>query len=860
MTPFKHGGHIRELALRAGADPSQVLDFSANINPMGPPAWLRSVVSSMLADVVHYPDPDCSALINAASNRYGVAFDEILVGNGSTEIIYLIPRVAAKTRALIVVPSYSDYVTASQQAGLVCERLYLPENEAFRLDCLTLERCLRGDEVVFLGQPNNPTGMLVETDAVRELARRNPSTLFVVDEAFADFCEHHQSLTEDRPDNVVVLVSLTKIYAIPGIRLGCAVADRELVREIRNIQPPWSVNTIAQAVGEMALKDGAYRTRSRTYVAECRKSLVSRLREVPGLHVYPGAANFLLVRIDNPRIDAPTLARRMLEDRVAVRVCDNFEGLDRRFFRVAVRTDEENTRLCRCLRSALGAHSGAKAAPKTRALMFQGTSSNAGKSVMTAALCRILLEDGLNVAPFKAQNMSLNSFVTHDGREMGRAQVYQARACRLEPDVRMNPVLLKPNSDTGSQVIIMGRPVGNMGVDQYVDYKPTAFEAVTTAYDELARVHDVIVLEGAGSPAEVNLKHHDIVNMRMARYAGAPVILVGDIDRGGVFASFVGTMEVLEEWERALIAGFLVNRFRGQQSLLGPAFDFVLRHTGKPVLGVVPNLDNLGLPEEDSVTFKQAASQGTLADPAPDGTCVEIALVDLPHISNFTDFDALRLEPDVHVRVVRSVRDLNRPDAIVLPGSKNVPGDLRYLHESGLADRIVHMASGGVSEVVGLCGGYQMIGDTIEDPYLIESDGTPVKGLGLIGASTVLGREKTLTRADATHVKSGLPLSGYEIHHGITRFQDLEHAVIRDDGEVIGVGSADGRVWGTYLHGVFDADEFRRWFIDRLRLRRGMPALGAPVTRYDLEPAFDRLAKAVRASLDMREIYQLLGL
>lgn len=310
----------------------------------------------------------------------------------------------------------------------------------------------------------------------------------------------------------------------------------------------------------------------------------------------------------------------------------------------------------------------------TPALMLQGTSSNAGKSILTAAFCRILLQDGYRVAPFKAQNMALNSHVTADGLELGRAQAVQAAACRLDVDVRMNPVLLKPNSDTGSQVVVMGRPVGNMRVREYMAYKPVAFDAARAAYDSLAADVDVMVLEGAGSPAEVNLKAHDIVNMAMARHAEAKVLLVGDIDRGGVFASLVGTMELLDPWERDLVAGFVLNKFRGDATLLSPAYDVVTGRTGKPFLGVVPWLHDLGLPDEDSVSFRE-----TLAGRAPDvpagGGMLDIVLVDLPHISNFTDLDALRREPDVAVRVVRSPEQLGSPDAIILPGSKNTLGD-----------------------------------------------------------------------------------------------------------------------------------------------------------------------------------------
>lgn len=494
-------------------------------------------------------------------------------------------------------------------------------------------------------------------------------------------------------------------------------------------------------------------------------------------------------------------------------------------------------------------------AKRCATLMFQGTSSSVGKSVLAAAMCRILLQDGVRVAPFKAQNISLNSFVTADGGEMGRAQVVQAQACRVEPDVRMNPVLLKPCAGMGCQVIVRGRPVSHVRIDG-VQYRTTAFEAATQCFDSLAAEHDAVVLEGAGSPAEVNLKDRDIVNMAMARHARAPVLLVGDIDRGGVFASFIGTMEVLDQWERDHIAGFVINRFRGDASLLGSALDYMLAHTGRPVLGVVPHIPDLGLPEEDSVEFASGARDA----PRPGGDHVEIAVIDLPHIANFTDLDALRIEPDVHVRVVGAADTLGQPDAVVLPGSKNVIHDLDFLRQTGLADQLGQLVEAGRSLVVGICGGFQMLGTDIGDPHGVESANRTARGLGLLPGTTVLDPEKTLTRVDALHVVSGLDVRGYEIHHGRTDVPGLTPLVTRRDGETIGVGTPDGLVWGTYLHGLFDADPFRRWFIDQLRVRRGLAPLGRVVATYDLEPALDRLADTVRASLHMDTIYRLMGI
>jgi cobyric acid synthase CobQ len=591
--------------------------------------------------------------------------------------------------------------------------------------------------------------------------------------------------------------------------------------------------------------------------------LHGKLSAIPGLKVFPGEANYLLGKLEKGGLTVGDLTERLLKSPsgpFAIRDCDNFTGLGPGFFRVAVRKEKDNELLCSALhRELAGVSAAVKHKRRTPALMLQGTSSNAGKSVLTAAFGRIFLQDGYRVAPFKAQNMSLNSYVTRDGREMGRAQVVQAQACLLDPEVRMNPVLLKPSSDVGSQVIVNGKPVGNMTADSYIDYKPVAREAALGAYDSLAAEYEVILLEGAGSPAEVNLKKHDIVNMGMARYADASVLLVGDIDRGGVFASFIGTMEVMSEWERDLVAGFLVNRFRGQASLLTDAYSYVMDFTGKSVLGTIPYVQDHGLPEEDSVGFKA----GLYEKEVPDGDHVVIGVIDLPHISNFTDFEPFLAEPDVHLRIIRSTEELTAAStelaALILPGSKNVVSDLGSLKERGFAEAIIELAAGGTLDVIGICGGFQMLGRKIADPLQIESDGGEIEALGMLAMTTTLAAEKTLTRQTALHRLSHLKVHGYEIHHGQTDV-GLGCALQMADGRADGAVSQDGRIWGTYLHGVFDDDNFRRWFIDMLRSSRNLQPIGSVVAPYDLEPAFDRLADIVRESVDMTRIYEMLGL
>lgn len=853
---FAHGGNLQKLASVAACSVDTLLDFSASINPLGPPEYLRAVMSSTISSLLHYPDPTCGDLCAAVSKKLQVAAEQVVVGNGSTEIIYALPRALKVGRALLPAPCYIGYEEAIAAAGLQVAYFSLAAEEGFVVNWHSLGENLTGGEMVFLGHPNNPSGTLLDLGALEVALRAYPDTWFVVDEAFVDFVEGGRSAVglTAKWRNCIVLRSMTKFYAIPGLRLGFAVAHPEVAAGIRAHLPPWSVNTLAQQFGVKVLADQEYAAATLALVAELRSDLVRQLQEIPGIHVFDGRANYLLIKLTPSLLngEAAELARRLLGSGIAIRVCANFAGLDGSYARLAVRTADENERLLSALRGIAGCTKRSVSPRRCHPIMFQGTSSDAGKSIMTAALCRILLQDGVRVAPFKSQNMSLNSFVTFDGGEMGRAQVVQAQACRLDPDVRMNPVLLKPSSDVGSQVIVNGRPVGNMTVGEYVRYKPQAFAAAKQAYDSLAGDYEAIILEGAGSPAEMNLKNHDIVNMRMAQYARSPVLLVGDIDRGGVYASFIGSMEVMAEWERQLVAGFIVNRFRGQESLLDDAHRYTSLHTGKPVLGVVPYLPKLGLPEEDSVSFKK----GLFEKARPAGDYVEIALIDLPHISNFTDFEPFLAEPDLFFTVVKRPEDLSSPDVIILPGSKNVISDLRYLQSSGFANRFKQLADGGKTEIVGVCGGFQMLGRTISDPCGIEASGS-VDGLGLLPVSTVLEKEKVLRRRILTHERSGTLVSGYEIHHGQT--SSTVSPVFMAEGDA-DRGAESGLIWGSYLHGIFDADPFRGWFIERIRARKNLAPLAQQRPCYDLEPAFERLAEIVRQRLDMDKIYQLLAL
>ncbi|ORT99538.1 Cobyric acid synthase [Anaerovibrio sp. JC8] len=502
-------------------------------------------------------------------------------------------------------------------------------------------------------------------------------------------------------------------------------------------------------------------------------------------------------------------------------------------------------------------------------IMCMGTSSHVGKSILTTALCRIFYRQGQMVVPFKAQNMALNSYVTRDGDEMGRAQVAQAEAAGLEPMVDMNPVLLKPTGNSCSQVVIMGKPVGNMSAREYHQgYSLKAFGAVKEALGRLDRDFDTIVIEGAGSPAEINLKANDIVNMRVAKYLNAPVLLIADIDRGGALASLVGTLELLDEEERALVKGLVINKFRGDVTLLTPAIEFLEEKTGKPVLGVVPHIERMGIDDEDSVSLQDKQA-------APVDGDIKIAVIQTPKISNFTDFDALSGEGDVSLYYVQNAADFGTPDIVILPGSKNTTEDMLYLEKSGIGGLIKKHAAAGKA-VIGICGGYQMLGERIMDPHHTESDNDEVEGLGLLGMTTLFAEKKLTSqvKADCNGLKfmkqsiSARDLLGYEIHMGqtdFTREADSHPFVIKERSRkacdtVEGTACAQENVFGTYIHGVFDNDEFRRSILNAVRLTKGLePLANTRNVMAEKQQSYERLADIVEQHLDMDKLREIMG-
>lgn len=485
-------------------------------------------------------------------------------------------------------------------------------------------------------------------------------------------------------------------------------------------------------------------------------------------------------------------------------------------------------------------------------IMIQGTMSNVGKSIITAGLCRIFKQDGYSVAPFKSQNMALNSYITNENLEMGRAQVVQAEACGIEPSVYMNPILLKPVTDMGSQVIVMGEVMGNMKAMDYYKKKKDYIPVIKSAYEKLASENDIVVIEGAGSPAEINLKDDDIVNMGMAEIANSPVLLVGDIDRGGVFAQLIGTVALLEKREQERIKGLIVNKFRGDKKILEPGLEMLFEKSGKDVLGVVPYM-NVDIDEEDSLA--ESLERKTVTG------LIDIAVIRLPKISNFTDFMSLELDPLLSVRYVERVSELKEPDMVIIPGTKNTISDMKWLRESGIEAGILKLKN---TIVFGICGGYQMLGENIEDVCGAEGYGS-IRGMGLLPMYTYFETEKTRTRAEGRIAElegefeclSDKKISGYEIHMGKSVLNTEKHLIETEDKYD---GCYGKNVMGSYIHGIFDEEEFREALINMLCSRKNIEYRGnRNVTFKEYKDSqYDKLADILRESIDMKRVYEII--
>ncbi|WP_018247677.1 cobyric acid synthase [Orenia marismortui] len=502
----------------------------------------------------------------------------------------------------------------------------------------------------------------------------------------------------------------------------------------------------------------------------------------------------------------------------------------------------------------------------SKGIMLQGTASNVGKSILATAFCRIFAQDGYQVAPFKSWNMALNSYVTKAGGEIGRAQAVQADAAGIEIKEKMQPILVKPKGEGIAQIIVKGKAIGDFRADRKSrEYIEWALEIIKDSLAELSNEFEILVLEGAGSPAEINIKDQDIANMKVAKLNQTPVLLVADIDRGGALASVVGTLKLLEPKERRLVRGIILNKFRGDYDLLKPGIDILEEKTGKKVVGVIPCCKDFKIPDEDSLSLDNLCKQERE---------IKIGIINLPHISNFSDFDVLAYEPEVEVEYLSANDSLENYDLIIIPGTKNTTADLNYLEETGLAEMIINYAKQGKA-IVGICGGYQILGKRLLDPNLTEGNIREIKGLALLDVETTFSQNKLTHQTEAiVEGKEGFlksltekELEAYEIHAGDSRLGSEANPMFkitsRSEEEIDimeGACSQDGLVWGTYLHGIFDNDSFRRAFINQLRRKKGLDELKkeSTVSKERLEESYDQLAQIVRENIDLKLIYDIL--
>ena len=854
-----HGGDPETVARQLGlpGTPAVQLDFSVNINPLGAPPCATSALASAFSTMQRYPEHHAGQTASALAAAHDVEEESVLVGNGATEIFGWILQSLKPRSAGWMAPAYSGYAEACRACGIVGRSIGVTTPESgFEVD----PRALISSEtdLVFLASPNNPTGTTLRREDVLNLARAREEMWIVLDESFIDFLPDpsaHTLIGRDMPPNLVVVKSLTKFFAIPGLRLGMACASPDTAERIRASALPWSVNGIAQAAGTQLYADQSYLTRSRNEVSELRSFLEAGLREIPGITVYPSMSNFLLVRLPNAW-PAKRLQAALLPDGILIRSCEDFEGLDEWHCRLAVRPRHEATMLLQAL-SGLIAGNDSMAVRTTPAIMVVGTTSNAGKSAIAAGLCRYLARRGVAVRPFKAQNMALNSFVTREGGEMGRAQVVQAEAAGIEPHVDMNPVLLKPLGEDGSQVIVNGHAIGNFKAREYYAMKGKMRQAAHDAYDRLAARAEVVVMEGAGSPAEINLLAEDFVNMDMAAYADAFTILVADIDRGGVFASIFGTITLVPPRYRHLIKGVIINKFRGDVSLLDSGIRDIEAMTGVPVLGIMPYIKDLALEDEDSLGLENRPGSGE--------TLIDIAVVRLPRISNFTDFLPLERMQGTGVRFVERTSELGNPDLIILPGTKNTRGDLKHLAEQGWFEPLTEANAGGIP-IIGICGGYQMLGSIVDDPDGVEGAPGAESGLGLLPVETVLRPEKDLaqvagrTTAQMPFCPEATPFAGYEIHAGetvATEPAETPLVIDRRSGEAAqaasGTVSADRLVMGCYIHGLFDSPALRNALANWLCARKGIVLPEQPMDVAESDP-YEQLADALEQHVNLQPL------
>lgn len=846
-----HGGDVLSYKEKYGKLP--LYDFSANTSPLGLPSLVKERLSELVSDsyiLSCYPDSQCRELRKALSERYKISENFIVCSSGAADIFFRLCNFLKPKSALIIEPAFNEYRHALDLCAC--------DNVARK--CYSDDIDISGYDIVFCCSPANPTGEILSKFQIDILYDKceKANAIFVLDSCFSDFCIESKRIVEklccniEKYKNLILVNAFTKYYGLAGLRVGFAISfDKNIITGIKNNGQPWAVSTEAQEAAIAALKDYDYEKKLLTLVESEREYLKSELRKIEGISKISGRANFILFE------SSKNLLSSLEEKGFLVRNCDDFSFLPlddgKRFYRICVKKHDANVALINAIKDSLCI---IKDKRKCACLMVQGTMSNAGKSFIVAALCRIFKNKGYRVAPFKSQNMALNSAVTEDGLEIGRAQAMQAEASGKKADVRMNPILLKPNSDTGSQVIVNGRVVGNISARDYFKVKKSYIPLIKKSFESLASENDVVIVEGAGSPAEINLKQDDIVNMGLAKILDIPVILAADIDRGGVFAQLYGTLELLDSDEKDRIKGLVINKFRGDVSILQSGIDKIEELTDKKVIGVIPML-HVDIDDEDSLSERLNNVSNKKAP-------IRIAVIRLAHISNFTDFEPFEKNKCCSVMYVKSVDELDffNPHLIIIPGTKNTILDFYNLKTSGLEARINQYAAKNVP-IIGICGGFQMLGKKISDPVCMENASPcEVIALDLLDVETVFTDDKELKQVNGSlpvidgffSCLSNLKYSGYEIHAGKSNGLNENFS-----------GLAKDNIFGTYVHGIFDSDDIVKSLVNALAKRNNI-SLDNYISDADKsyfsyrEEQYNKLAEEVESVLDMNYIEKIMGL